>query len=121
MKNLFVLLSALFLLVLATPNAAHAQCPSNADQNPCYALPSGNCVCYPNGKLRPWLAVRVLAEARPTLPSGSNATLFDCVNAYYWDETLSITYLGGNWDEGQQFQVSDAGGGSTIIVIFDGL
>ena len=116
MKKFFVLLTTLFLF-LALPQGLTAQCPTEGENDPCFSFPNGNCVCYPNGKLRPWISVPVLSEAQSNLPTGMS--MRDCLEAYYRENTLQISYVGGDWEQGQSFRVE--GGGSTIIVIFDGL
>lgn len=120
MKKLFVLFTVGFLLLFALPQEAQAQCPSNADSNPCYSLPSGNCVCFPSGKLKLWVAAPVLMKAKSAMSAEFPQYSFsDFLKAYYITEELGIEYLGGTWESGQTFRVA-MGGGNVIVVIGDG-
>lgn len=120
MKRLFLLFSSLFILLCAVPNQAQAQCPSNADSDPSYALPSGSNVCDVAGKLQWWVAGPIIQAAIPTMAQEfPNYTFQEYVWAYYRTNDLHINYLGGTWANGQSFKVSM--GGSVIIVVTDGL
>lgn len=120
MKRLFVLFSSLFILLCAFPNQAQAQCSSNADSDPSYTLPSGSSVCESTGKLQCWIVEPLIEAVQPTMAlEFPNYTFQDYVWAYYRTEELKINYLSGTWSSGQTFKVSM--GGSSIIIIFDGL
>ena len=119
MKKTLLLLGTLFLLAFTLPNSAQAQCPQNADSNPCYSLPSGPCVCLPSGKLSPWLAADVITRAKPSLMQEFGYSLWEYLHHYYRSENLAITCLGGTWTDGQAFQVQM--GGSGVIVLTEGL
>ncbi|HHG83358.1 MAG TPA: hypothetical protein ENJ82_01310 [Bacteroidetes bacterium] len=119
MKNLVITFIAALLFLFALPNQAQAQCPTNADTNPCFSLPMGPCVCYPAGKLRFWVAVSIIEKAKPALDQENPGYSFsDYLIAYYLHEEMTITYLGGSWAAGQSFRVEMGGG--VIIVVIDG-
>lgn len=121
MKKLFALFVLGLLLICALPKGVKAQCPANADSNPCYSLPSGSCVCFPGGKLKMWLGVPIIMETKNKMGGQfPDYSFSDFLKAYYFEDKLQISYLGGTWQQGQSFQVS-MGGGSVIIVIGDGL
>lgn len=119
MKRLFVLFSSLFILLCTVPNQAQAQCPSNADSDPTYALPTGSNVCDAAGKLQWWVAAPIIQTAQSTLAQEFPSYTFqEYVWAYYRTEDLHINYLGGTWANGQSFKVTM--GGAVVIVISTG-
>lgn len=118
MKKTLVLFTTLFLILLASPSELKAQCPANADSNPCFSLPSGSCVCYPSGKYRFWIAVQVISEAKPTMDQEFNYSFHEYIKAYYQTNQLSISYLGGSWANGQSFR-AEMGECSVIILVGD--
>ena len=121
MKKLFALFTIGFLLLFTLPQEAQAQCPSNADSNPCYSLPTGSCVCFPSGKLRLWVSAPVLIKAKTVMASQfPNYSLSDFIKAYYITGELGIEYMGGSWGSGQTFRV-EMQDGNPIIVVVDGL
>ena len=120
-KTLFALVTFI-LLLFAIPGQSHAQSTGNPNENPCFSLPdNGPCVCFPGGKLKVWLASAVIMEAKSALDQGGCNSLFYYLDCYYRTEEVKISYLGGDWQSGQTFQVSRAGGGSVIITTYDGL
>ncbi|HHG83575.1 MAG TPA: hypothetical protein ENJ82_02400 [Bacteroidetes bacterium] len=121
MKKRFTFFVMGILLLLAVPQAANAQCPSNADSNPCYNLPAGPCVCAPSGLLHFWVAGPVIAKGLQHLsPEYPTYGFWQFLRAYYVTRELKITYLGGTWSSGQSFYLQMDGGGGIGIILTDG-
>ncbi|MEM0998437.1 MAG: hypothetical protein AAGN35_15360 [Bacteroidota bacterium] len=119
-KTLFALISFVLLLI-AIPGQCHAQSTGTPEEDPCFSLPNnGPCVCFPSGKLKEWLASAVIMEAKSELDQGGCNSLLYYLECYYRTEDIKIVYLGGDWENGQTFQVSRLGGGDILIVIVDG-
>lgn len=120
MKKTFFALLTFCLLLFALPEQSFAQSTGTPDENPCFSLPNnGPCVCFPNGKLKVWLASEVLSEAKPVLDQDGCHSMWYYLDCYYQTEDVTITYIGGDWENGQSFQVSRVGGG-IIITTIDG-
>lgn len=82
-------------------------------------MPSGPCVCFPNGKFRAWIVTRIIADAKPMMDQEFNYSFGQYLQAYYRTDEMAIEYLGGDWENGQSFRVTI--GGCIITVVTDGL
>ena len=117
MKKFLLPVVAALLFLIATPDQAKAQCPPNADNIPCFNLPSGPCVTFPNGKLRVWLAAQLVYKAKPYMDNEFNYSFGQYLNKYYQNE-MKAEYLGGNWATGQSFRMTM--GDCNVIVVTEG-